>query len=67
MCHGVIDTGDKFIACDNDTGYKFIASDIDAGDQGVWGVYGRVSSCGSNGTIGGRCPTSATGDIAVLV
>jgi hypothetical protein len=29
---GVIDTGDKFIACDNDTDYKFIASDIDAGD-----------------------------------
>jgi hypothetical protein len=29
---GVIDSGDKFIACDNDPGYKFITSDIDAGD-----------------------------------
>jgi hypothetical protein len=30
---GVVVTGDKFIAGDNDTG-----------EQGVWGVYGRVFS-----------------------
>ncbi len=30
---GVVVTGDKFIASDNETG-----------EQGVWGVYGRVLS-----------------------
>jgi hypothetical protein len=50
-CHGfsviasVLDTGDKFIAGDNDTsdaatGDKFMAGDNDTCEKGVWGVYG---------------------------
>jgi hypothetical protein len=38
FCHGfsviagLVDTGDKFIACDNDTGDKFIAGDNNVSD-----------------------------------
>jgi hypothetical protein len=33
MIVGFIDTGDKFLTCDNDTGNKFITGDNNTGEQ----------------------------------
>ncbi len=65
MIAGGVDTGDKFIAGDNNTGEqlsavtkdtsdKFTVGDNYAGVKGVWGVYGHVFSWRFDDSIAGR-------------
>jgi hypothetical protein len=70
---GVVDTGNKFIAGDNDTGDNLLPVTTTSVIR-VCGVSMNTSFHGdSNETIGGRvrlrrlCPTSAARAIAVLV
>ncbi len=56
MIAGVVDTGDKCIAGDKGTS-----------EQDVWDVHGRVFSWQFELNFLLPCPTSAAGDVAILV